>query len=71
MDLENVFKIEVRGLSEEELWGIRGFVKSRKIPRFWLKELDTEEYPSIKCGGCVKSKFREVLETEFKGSVWT
>lgn len=51
MDLENVFKIEVRGLSEEELWGIRGFVKSRKIPRFWLKELDTEEYPSIKCGG--------------------
>lgn len=40
MDLGNVFKMVVGGLSEEELWGIKGLVKSRKTPGFWLKELD-------------------------------
>lgn len=51
--------------------GHRGLVKSRKIPRFWLKELDTWECPPIRRGGWGKSKLQEVWGTEFKGSVWT
>lgn len=49
--LKNVFKVEVRGLTDRvDVGRIREFVKSRKIPRFGPKELDMWWCRSIKCG---------------------